>query len=1368
MGDTNIAQLKQNKPFKGVFSSFTKKYNLSKTLRFELKSLPETKKFLSEFIESDTQRSKDYQELKSIVDEYHKHYIEESLSGGSIFLDSEDIQKLDKLYQDIKKTALYEQQEKIKKDMLALQSKLRKQIAKNFKDQKRLFGKDFLKKILPEWMKSTYTGQDKEKKQNIVKKFKDFSTYLQGFYENRKNIYSEKEQSTAISHRIINENFPKFSFNRNVYKKAGGMPSLKEKLNNIKSNFKEEFEYFKITHIEEMFSVSFFNKCLNQKGIDHYNAVIGGKSLEEGKIQGLNEVINKYRQDNQVNKHKLPNLQLLYKQILSDGESHPFLLTPFEDSKSLMQAIDAFWKQISTPKTWNNSKQKTDLLSGIKVLFMELSEKQNNLDEIYFERGQLSYLSQELFDDWRFIQAALESYAKHGLQGDGDFEGGKKFLDGTQKRKGRHITDKEKKSFLKKDFFSFQEVHSALVQYQEILGEKAEKTDINLEKNIFLQHFQSVFNTQSLPDTEESNPKSFLAYFKAALEKKKLPDVGKLKGFYNLLISQLSATDFETKRFSEDQTELIKVFLDSVQYFLQFMRPVRLEKNGKKVEDLEPDHSFYNWFDELYEELKLIISLYNKCRNFIATNKNHLKKIKINFEDSTLLNGWDVNKEADNLSIIFRRKENSKWIYYLGVMNRNHRKNFDYQLNFSDYTNKKSVGKKNALRDRILAKEAEEHYEKINYKFLPTPDRNLPRILFSKKRLSYFAPSQEIQEIYKNKTFVKNDGDKFSLKDCHKMIDFYKKSLSIHYDWKNFNFKFSPTTQYKDISDFYHEVSSQGYKLSFDKIKASYIEEKVKAGELYLFQIYNKDFSKHSKGKPNLHTSYFRLLFEQENLKDTVFKMNGEAEIFHRKASFEKKITHKKNEPIKNKNDLNPKKNSTFLYNLIKDRRFTEDKFFFHLPVTLNFKTRGTTPFKFNQDVLKFLKGNKNINIIGIDRGERHLAYYTVINQEGLILKQGSFNCVSNTYKSKSGPVQMKTDYHNLLDKKERDRDESRKSWTAIENIKNLKQGYLSHLVHHLSRLMIDYNAIVVLEDLNCGFKRGRMKFEKQVYQKFEKALIDKLNYLVFKDIQNPKEPGGYLNAYQLTAPFETFKKLGKQTGLVFYTPAYYTSKVCPLTGFVNKIYPKYESVGKSQAFFKKFETIHFNSEKDYFVFEYKDDKVHSSKKPDSSSLWKICTHGKERYRYNWKDKSHKKIDVTQELKNLFDNHSISYSKGGNLMEDIVRQDKKDLFLNLINLLKLTLQLRHNNPEAKEYNEKDFILSPVSDEKGQFFDSREAKEDEPKNADANGAYHIALKGLKSLQDLSENQGKIKIHSMKNKEWFDFIKNRNTTQTKKAG
>ena len=269
-----------------------------------------------------------------------------------------------------------------------------------------------------------------------------------------------------------------------------------------------------------------------------------------------------------------------------------------------------------------------------------------------------------------------------------------------------------------------------------------------------------------------------------------------------------------------------------------------------------------------------------------------------------------------------------------------------------------------------------------------------------------------------------------------------------------------------------------------------------------------------------------------------MLKLNGQAEIFFRPTSINKSETpvHKAKQSINNKNQLNPKKQSSFDYDIVKDRRFTADKFFFHCPITLNFRSASIAG-RFNDAVNGYLKDNPDVNIIGIDRGERHLLYYSVINKNGQIVEQASFNTVANSYNSDGRDIDVKTDYHKLLDEKEKQRDAARKSWSTIENIKELKSGYLSHIVHNLASLMIKYNAVIILEDLNFGFKRGRFKVEKQVYQKFEQALIDKLNYLVFKN-SKAGQAGHYLNAYQLTAPFESFQKLGKQSGFLFYVTA--------------------------------------------------------------------------------------------------------------------------------------------------------------------------------------------------------------------------------------
>ena len=44
------------------------------------------------------------------------------------------------------------------------------------------------------------------------------------------------------------------------------------------------------------------------------------------------------------------------------------------------------------------------------------------------------------------------------------------------------------------------------------------------------------------------------------------------------------------------------------------------------------------------------------------------------------------------------------------------------------------------------------------------------------------------------------------------------------------------------------------------------------------------------------------------------------------------------------------------------------------------------------------------------------------------------------------------------------------------------------------------------------------------------------------------------------------------------------------------------------------------------------------------------------------------------------------------------------------------------------------------DKDGKFFDSRYAKDYEPENADANGAYHIGIKGLMVLEKIRNKKG----------------------------
>lgn len=73
-----------------TFSGFTNLYPLSKTLRFRLIPVGETLKHFigSGILEEDQHRAESYVKVKAIIDDYHRTYIENSLSGFELPLES--------------------------------------------------------------------------------------------------------------------------------------------------------------------------------------------------------------------------------------------------------------------------------------------------------------------------------------------------------------------------------------------------------------------------------------------------------------------------------------------------------------------------------------------------------------------------------------------------------------------------------------------------------------------------------------------------------------------------------------------------------------------------------------------------------------------------------------------------------------------------------------------------------------------------------------------------------------------------------------------------------------------------------------------------------------------------------------------------------------------------------------------------------------------------------------------------------------------------------------------------------------------------------------------------------------------------------
>ena len=1234
---------------------FTNLYPVSKTLRFELQPIGKTKENIEKngILTRDEKRAKDYQVVKGFIDEYHKQYIKDRLWNFKLPLASEgnldSLEEYQMLYEMPRRDDTHEEDfSEVKDNLRAI---ITKRLTENGSAYDRIFKKELIREDLIEFLNN-------EEDKALVRQFADFTTYFSGFHENRRNMYSAEEKSTAIAYRLIHQNLPKFMDNMKAFAKIAET-SVAEHFSNIYEGWEE---YLNVGSIEEIFRLDYFSETLTQPHIEVYNYIIGKKVLEDGtEIKGINEYVNLYNQQQKDKSKRLPFLVPLYKQILSDREKLSWLAEEFDSDEKMLGAINESYTHLHELLMGEENESLRSLLLHLKEYDLSQINITNDLS--------LTNISQHLFGRYDVYSNAIKEQLKI-------------IIPRKKKETDEEFEDRISKIFKTQKSFSI-----------------------------------SFLNNLPHPETENGKPRSVEEYFISigtintkTTQKENL--FAQIENAYEnvRVILQMKDTGNALSQNKPAVTK-IKALLDAFKDLQHFIKP--LLGSG---EELEKDELFYGSFQMIWDELNTVTPLYNKVRNWLTRKPYSTEKIKLNFDNSQLLGGWDVNKEPDCTGILLRKDS----FYYLGIMDK----------------------KANRVFETDITPSEGDCYEKMVYKQLGQISQQLPRIAFSKTWQQKLSIPEDVIKIKKNESFKKNSGD------LQKLISYYKSFISQHDEWNSyFDINFTDRNDYKNLPDFYSEVDSQFYSLSFSRVPSSYINQLVDEGKLYLFRIWNKDFSEYSKGTPNLHTLYWKMLFDERNLSNVVYKLNGQAEVFYRKASIqpENRIIHKANLSIVNKNELNKKRTSTFEYDIIKDRRYTVDKFQFHVPITINFK--GTGQLNINPIVQETIRQGGFTHIIGIDRGERHLLYLSLIDLNGNIVKQMTLNDIFNEYKGQT----YKTNYHDLLVKREGDRTDARRSWDTIETIKELKEGYLSQVVHVISKMMVEYKAIVVLEDLNTGFMRGRQKIERQVYEKFEKMLIEKLNCYIDKQA-DATEVTGLLHPLQLTCEAKKWKR-SHQCGCLFYIPAWNTSKIDPVTGFVNLLDTRYDTREKARLFFSKFQRISFNTEKGWFEFTF-DYNDFTTKAEGTRTQWTLCTHGERIRTFRNPQKNNQwdneRIVLTDEFKKLFDQKEIDIS--GNMKEAICNQKDAQFYRDLLGLMKLLLQMRNSIANSEE----DYLLSPIADKNGHFFDSRERISSLPVDADANGAYNIARKGLWVIRKIQETAvGEKPSFAVTNKEWLQF-------------
>ncbi len=1304
------------------FADFTHKYQVSKTLRFELipqgKTLENLKKM--DLVAEDKARSENYKALKPVIDRIYKYFIEESLKHVNI--DWEPLYETIATYRKDKSTTasnhLKEEQDKCRKAVASwfegtVPEKNNKEIKKFNKKQSKIFKCLFGKKLFSDSLNGLMpdlTLSDKEKE--LIRSFDKFTTYFIGFYENRRNVFSADVKSTSIPHRLVHDNFPKFIDNCDIYRRiVTAVPELKARLEKAK----EGTELFKKAELDEIFSINFYNQLLQQNQIDQFNQLIGGISGEAGtsKIQGLNATLNfAVKQDKELEK-KLKNVPHrftpLFRQILSDRSILPFIPDAFSNDEEVLFSVKEFLDKLKAGS----------IIREAKALFENLQS--SDTQHIYVSASKLSAFSNMVFGEWSLCRDRLYEWKQNG--------------NNPSKKAVTKVMQKEAESWLKNNELAISDLAEALAD-----GLLAEKISLKL---------QPVFMS-----LEEKLGEALPAKLQSAEEKASLKSV-----------------------------------LDSIQDMYHVIEWFSVDDTSEK------DGTFYVPLSNILQEIQPIIPLCNKIRNFVTQKPYSVEKFKLNFSNPALAGGWDENKEQQNGAVLFKKDDK----YYLGIFNAR---------------NKPDFNKANAVEGKAF-------YQKMVYKQFPEFSKMMPKCTTQLKEVRKHFEKNDSDYILDNKNFVKpltitkeiydlnnvlyDDKKKFQIDylrrtndeegyytALHTWIDFAKEFVACYKSTAIYDISaVLPTDRYDKLNDFYGTLDNLFYQVRFENVPETLVCQYVEEGSLFLFQLYNKDFAKGSTGMPNLHTIYWKAVFDPENMKNVVVKLNGQAELFYRPKSNMEVIRHKVGEKLVNrtlKTGLvltDEMHNEIYLYangklkkelsdsakpvlehaviydvhhEIVKDRRFTTDKFFFHVPITLNYKS-DKNPIRFNDAVREYLKENTDTYIIGIDRGKRNLIYAVVIDPDGNIVEQKSFNVINGF------------DYHKKLDQREKERTKAHQAWATVGKIEELKQGYLSLVVYEISKMMIKYNAVVVLENLNIGFKpiRGGIA-EKSVYQQFEKMLINKLNYLMFKDIQGAN-PGSVLNAYQLTDRFESFAKIdrNRQSGFLFYIKTAFTSKIDPTTGFVDPIcWGSIKTMEGKKKFISGFDSLKYNVSNGNFILGFNSKRNKEYQKglegfvPDWDIVIEANTDRKavdgtsfvtgkriDYIRENENQGHYESYLPCVELQKTLEKYGIAYETGENLLPLILEIDDSRLTNSIFKAIRLVLQMRNSNPETGE----DYINSPVENFEGNCFDSRVGDETLPKDADANGAYHIALKGRLMLEKIRRDEKNLGIS---NSEWLNYI------------
>ncbi|GHW02340.1 hypothetical protein AGMMS50249_1260 [candidate division SR1 bacterium] len=453
------------------------------------------------------------------------------------------------------------------------------------------------------------------------------------------------------------------------------------------------------------------------------------------------------------------------------------------------------------------------------------------------------------------------------------------------------------------------------------------------------------------------------------------------------------------------------------------------------------------------------------------------------------------------------------------------------------------------------------------------------------------------------------------------------------------SFDFQRLWKIDNLIEYIVEFNKQGYNVNWEKINFSRVQDLEKEEKLELYQIYCKDFCKdqdffeiehdieEQKRKrfenketgpknPNLFTIYWQDFIKDIENGNQNIRLNSDSGYFVKKA--DENITEKVLGKSRKKRD---KIIGSFNLSFNSDKRLTN-----------SFEEKENIS-KFNETYNEKVQPKNELTYIGLDRGEKELLTYCIIDKDGNCIKTengeyliGDFNLINSKgefvkkedckWKDESGKEykdliggslkvgNFKNNeyfevnngaklYYNKAEnggfrieakdgKKIKLEDKSgnkvydynlifklailrrqimnQKGEITLNDIQEMRGGYISQIIRMLNEWIVKYNGVLVLENLGRKQEKDgeeietnkdkilKKNFGVTIYQEIETLLNRKYNYFVKKDDTL---------TLQLTPKVKNIgdikisekENVDLNLGNIVFVNEFNTSKECPVCG---------------------------------------------------------------------------------------------------------------------------------------------------------------------------------------------------------------------------